>query len=409
MKETEATDIASAGQAAPLTPSQEDRFDAGTVLSLSAAHLTNDMYGSFIGVLLPLLIAKHHLTMAAAGALATLPRWPGIAMPFLGYLADRYDSRVFVIWGPTVTALTVSSIGLAPNYVTMVVLLLVYGFATASFHPGAASMATLASGRAWGKGTSYFMTGGELSRTVGPPFIVAVVSIVSLEGAWIAALPAIIVSLINFRRIGGRTSSLAVRPAPAGLLKAVKASRRPLLLLAGVVTFRSLVISAFQIYYATFLTSNGATLLYAGLALAVYEAGGVIGAFAGGPVSDRLGRRSIMVISQALAGPLLFGALVWSQQPLGLAAVFLGGMLALCAGPVQLALAQELLPGNRSVASGITMFLSFEGTIFATLFIGFTADAMGLQGALGWSVLISMLSLPFTLLLPETRSAATAH
>jgi len=36
------------------------------------------------------------------------------------------------------------------------------------------------------------------------------------------------------------------------------------------------------------------------------------------------------------------------------------------------------------------------------------ADAVGLQTALAWSVLASMLSLPFTPLLPETRRAARA-
>ena len=52
------------------------------------------------------------------------------------------------------------------------------------------------------------------------------------------------------------------------------------------------------------------------------------------------------------------------------------------------------------------MFLGFEGTVVATIGMGFLADAVGLQSALVWSVLASMLSLPFTVLLPETRPGA---
>lgn len=390
-------------------PAKGERFRTGEVLTLSAAHFTHDLYPSFIGPFLPLIIQKHGLTLAAAGFIATVIRWPGIAMPFLGYLADRWDARPFVIWGPTVSALCLSSLGWAPNYLVLIVLLLVAGFASSAFHPASSAMVTYASGGRWGRATSFYMTGGELARTAGPPFAVAVVSLFSFEGAWVAAAPAILVSLFAYGQLGGRSTRVLTRPAPAGLGKAIRASKRPLLLLIGVVTFRSLVISSFQIFYVTYLTGLGEALWIAGLALAVYEAGGVVGAILGGPVSDRFGRRSVMAVSQVLSGPILFAALLWSTQPIGLVALFIGGLLTISAGPVQLALAQELLPGNRSLASGIMMFLSFEGTVISSLAIGFLADLTGLGGALGWSILASMLSVPFTLLLPETRAHSTGH
>ncbi len=387
----------------------QGKFHTTEVVTLAGAHLIHDSYGSFIGPLLPLIIQKHGLTLAAAGFLATANRWPGIAMPFLGYLADRYDARAFVIWGPTVSALCLSTLGLAPSYWVLIALLVGAGLSSSAFHPAASALVTYASGKQWGRATSYFMTGGELARTVGPPFIVAVVSQFSFEGAWVAALPAVLFSLFAVTRFTGRGAHVYVRPAPAHLGAAVRARGRAILLLAGVVTFRSLVISSFQIFYATYLTGQGESLALAGISLAVYEAGGVLGAFLGGPVSDRFGRRTVMGFSQLLAGPVLFVALLWSGQPIAFAALFVGGLLTISAGPVQLALAQELMPENRSVASGIMMFLSFEGTIFASLAIGFLADRTGLQGALGWSIIASMISLPFTFLLPETRGGYTGH
>ncbi len=394
----------------PLQPDQParnlppaDRFDGPTVLTASFGHFMHDMYPSFVGTLLPLLIQKHSLTMGAAAGLATVIRWPSLAMPFLGNLADRYDARAFVIWGPTLTAFCVTGIGLAPNYLSIVVLLLLGGFASSAFHPAASALATKASGASWGKGSSFFMTGGELSRSVGPPFIVAVVSLFSLEAAWLAAVPAILYSLFASKRLGGSGIQLKRKARPSGLMAAIKSRRGPLLVLVGVVTFRSLVIAAFQAFYVTYLTGIGESLIYAGMALAIYEIGATLGAFGGGPFSDRFGRKPVMAVSQLMAAPLLWGALAWGASEFGLVLLFLGGALAVSASPAQLALAQELLPENRSAASGILMFLNFEGNVFATLAIGFLAEQIGLGPALHWSVLLSMLSLPFTWFLPDTR------
>jgi FSR family fosmidomycin resistance protein-like MFS transporter len=115
-----------------------------------------------------------------------------------------------------------------------------------------------------------------------------------------------------------------------------------------------------------------------------------------------------MILSQLTAGPALFAALSYAHQPTGFAFLALGGLLAVSAGSVQVAVMQELLPGNRSVATGISYFLSFESAVVATLAIGLAAQLFGLANALSVSVWLSMASLPFTLLLPETSGRTAA-
>jgi FSR family fosmidomycin resistance protein-like MFS transporter len=56
--------------------------------------------------------------------------------------ADKSDARYFVIFAPTVTALSMSLVGIAPNYWTIVVLLITTGFSIAAFHPAAAASVT---------------------------------------------------------------------------------------------------------------------------------------------------------------------------------------------------------------------------------------------------------------------------
>jgi len=379
-----------------------ERFNALAVGTVSASHFVHDLYPSFVGPLLPLLIEKHGMTMAIAGGLASIIRLPSIAQPFFGYLADRYDARLLVVFPPLVTAMAISLLGPSPNYLTLVILLLVGGVSSATFHPAAAAMVTRAAGREWGRASSYFMTGGELGRALGPAYIVMLIAAVGLGNLWVAVLPAVAVTALSYFQVGSGTS-LARPPIPSGLRAALAAEWRSLLLLSGVILFRALVIASFQTFYVAYLTSIGAALVFAGMALTVYEVGGVAGAFLGGPLSDRLGRRTMLAISQVAAGPVLFAALMLPEHPVGLALLALGGLLALSAGPVQLTLAQELMPRNRSAAAGIMMFLGFEGNVLATIAIGFIADVVGLGTALTWSILTSMLSLPFTLLLPETR------
>jgi FSR family fosmidomycin resistance protein-like MFS transporter len=111
----------------------------------------------------------------------------------------------------------------------------------------------------------------------------------------------------------------------------------------------------------------------------------------------------MMVFSQLTAGPMLFAALSLAQTPYLYPVLVAGGFLAVSAAAVQVALMQELLPGNRSVAVGISYLLSFESQLVATLVIGFAADLFGLGSALSVSVWLSMASIPFTLLLPEPR------
>lgn len=383
-------------------------FDTPTVATIALGHFVHDTYPAFLGPLLPLLIPKLSMSLGAAGLLLSVLRWSALIQPFLGYWADRTDARYWVILAPTVTALGMSLLGLAPNYLAVVVLLLVSGLSHAAFHPAAGGLATRASGTAWGRGTSFFMTGGELGRAVGPLYIVACVQAFGLEGSWVAVAPAVLASLLLYWRLG-RAPRLTLKPPAGGLWTAIKKARRGLALLSVVIVLRNLANTSFTVFLPTYLTGVGASLVFAGAAVSIYELAGAVGALLGGTLSDRFGRRSVLALTQILATPALFGVLVLPEGPLQIALLAFAGFTALSGSPVQLALIQELLPENRSVATGLLLFLGFEGTILATVAVGFVADAVGLGPTLAGNVVLSALSVPFVLFLPETRPGRGAH
>ena len=405
MVTAEATGPTAAAPASAISASATPApFNLRQVLVMSTGHMLHDSYPAFLGTLLPLLIEKLSLTFALAGSLIMFMRAPLLLQPIIGYYSDKTDPRYWVILTPTLSALGVCLLGLAPNYLVVVVLLVMTGLSVAAFHPGATALATEAAGAKRGQGTSFFMTGGELGRAIGPLFIAAIVAAVGFEGSWIAVAPAIGCSLLFYFTLGKRPHVKSAAHHGGGMWAVIRAGGRPLALVSGIILLRSVATTSFATFFPTFLKNEiGTELAYAALSITIFEVFGAVGAFMGGTLSDRFGRKQVILTSQLCAAPLLFLSLMFAGSGWGLAALAFGGLFSLSIGSVILALIIELMPSNRGMASGLMMFLGFEGTLIATIPIGWIADQIGLGSTLMGSVWLSLLSIPLTLSLPETR------
>lgn len=396
------------GRDEPIAPAPT--FDRRNVLLLSGAHMAHDTYPAFLGVLLPLLIPKLGISLAAAGVIASSLRWTTSAQPFLGVVADRVDTRYWVILAPAVTACCMSVVGISPNVGMLVFLLLATGLSHAAFHPAGGALATRAAGGQWGKAASYFMTGGEIGRVIGPVFIAGVVAVVGLELSWITVFPGLAFSLLLFLRFRNAPFLDRRGAPPARIGDALRAGRRPLVLLSAAMAVRSFTNVTFVVYYPTFAVSErGASLLLAGLGLTIYELGAVAGAFSGGLLSDRRGRVRVLAIGLVAATPLLAGAVLLGPTLAGLGLLALGGLTLLTSASVELVLIQELLPDNRSAAVGINYFMKALGATVATIVVGALGDALGLRDAMLVGIGIGLCALPLTLLIVEpgrTRAAS---
>ncbi|MEX2486278.1 MAG: MFS transporter [Nitriliruptoraceae bacterium] len=386
---------------------QTAEFDRPNVLFLSGAHFIHDCYPAFLGVLLPLLIPRLGLSFAAAGILASSVRWTTSLQPVLGYWADRTDTRYWVIAAPAVTATCMSFAGLAPSAAVLLILLLTTGLSHAAFHPAAGALVTRVAGDRWGKGTSFFMTGGEFGRVIGPVTIAAVIGAVGLDGAWIILIPGVLASLALWRRF--RHADIPVRSsAPARLRDALRAGRGGMAMLSAFVFMRSFMNVGFIIFYPTYATGRGSSLLLAGLALTAYESGGTLGAFTGGILSDRFGRPRTMTFGLLIAAPALATAVALGPTPVGLAILAVGGLGLLSATSVELVIMQRLMPDHRSSAVGFTYFMKAAGGTTATVAIGAMADSIGLQQALYIGIAIGLAALPFVIFLKRVDRTVDA-
>ena len=383
-------------------------FDTTTILAVSGAHFVHDLYPAFIGVLLPLLIPKLGISLVAAGLLASTLRWATVVQPLLGWVADRVDTRYWVILPPAVTALAISLLGIAPSPLAVAALLAIVGLSSSVFHPPAGAWVTRAAGSQWGRATSYFMTGGELARALGPLSMAAVLAEVGLGWSWLVVAPGLATSVGLFWLLA-RRPGLQVRHAASPLRQAFAVVQRDFLLLAAASALVATATATLLVFGPTYLVGAGADILFAGAALTSFGLGAAAGAFAGGTLSDRLGRRTVLAASAGIGAPLLGLALLMPPTPIQLAVFALAGLVFLSAGPVQLVMMQELLPENRSVAVALASFTTMVAGAMGVVLVGALAEQIDLQGALIVAAASALLALPCIAFLPETRHVSRGH
>ena len=405
MPAANANTVELAGHASIEAAPAAERFETAGVVTVSAAHFVHDTYTAFLAPLLPVLIANLSLTKTAAGLLAIFYQFPSLLQPLVGHLGDRVNLKILVITAPTVAAGLMTLLGVTPTYALLALLLVVAGLNSAGLHSIGPVMVGTLSGRWLGRGMSFWMVGGELARTLGPLLLVSAVALLTPRGLpWLifGGAAASLVLYLRLRRAPDYRPPAASRQAWGSAIQSI----RPLvIILTGLIFTRGLLFASVTTFLPTYMTESGAGLWLAGASLSVMEAAGVVGALFGGVISDRLGRRRVMV-SMSLAAPLAVLLFInvrgWLQFP----ALLLVGLTLLSTGPVILALVQEQARGSRALANGIYMALNFALTSLSTLLVGILGDHFGLHTAFTISAGVMLAGMLFVLRLPEKASGA---
>src|SRR5215469_4076608 len=167
---------------------------------LCAGHFVSDSYSSIIFPLLPLLKDALHLTTAQVFWLAPLYAISSSLMqPVYGFVSDRYARRFFAVFGPAITAVFVSSIGLAPSYGVLILLLMAGGIGIGSFHPQAAAMASAAAGQRRRVGLSLFSATGTIGYSFGPLGIAMVINAFGLGQTYYVVGVGLVMTAVLYR------------------------------------------------------------------------------------------------------------------------------------------------------------------------------------------------------------------
>ncbi|MEJ2679395.1 MAG: MFS transporter [Gemmatimonadota bacterium] len=360
---------------------------------VALAHFTNDAYSAFLLPLLPRVMDRLGLSIALAATLAmTLSISASLIQPAMGYVADRFGRRPLVILGPLLSAVFMSSIGVAPTFAVLMGLLVLGGIGSAMFHPPAASMAARVSeGGRSGMRYSIFSFGGASGYAVGPMAAVAVVGLVGMQHMWLAMIPGllVVVALVALLPPGVRASGAAPPPAPGVVLRAL---RGPLGLIFGISALQALVQRAYLTMEPIIMAQAGATEVVIAHALSAYLAGQAVGTLSGGFLADRFDRRRMLVALTLLMFPTHVAALTLpAGSVLDLVAAFVAGTVGMAMLPGIVVLAQEILPAGAAIGSGIVMGMAWAAGSIGVLGTGVLGDYVGPA----WAALATM---PFILI-----------
>ncbi|MDX1700916.1 MAG: MFS transporter [Melioribacteraceae bacterium] len=376
---------------------QEKKFQTGNVVLISVSHFIHDVYSSFLAPILPLLIEKLGLSYTQVGFLTVLQRLPSLLNPLVGLLADRLSVKLFVIISPAITVIVMSLLGIASSYIFLGTLLIIMGISASMFHVPAPVMIRQIAGKRVGKGMSYFMLGGELARSVGPLVILGGVSYWGLEGTYRLIPFGLIASvslLYKFKKIDPPKS--AQKKIGRNIVRVLNEYRNLFLIILGILFFTSIIKGTINTFLTVYLTNQGDSLWYAGASLSIYQFSGAGGTFLSGTLSDKIGRKKVLLFS-ALVNPILLLLFISSSGILSFIILILLGFFLFAFTPVLLAVVNESKSDFPTFLNGIFMTINFFTSAVTISIIGFSADHLSLETTYILSGLIGFAAIPFVL------------
>ncbi len=371
-------------------------FQTGNVVIISISHMVHDIYAAFLAPILPLIIEKLGMTYAQAGFLSVIQRAPSLLNPFIGIIADRVSVRYFIIIFPLITGVCMSLLGMAPSYTVIGILLFVMGISSTLFHvPAPVMISEVAAGKI-GRGMSFYMLGGELARTAGPLVILGAVSLWGLEGTYKLVPFAFAASLVLFIKLKNiKISDKFKKVKKENGARETFVNVLPLFItLGGIIFFRAFMKGALTTFLPTYLHLNGASLWMAGISLSILQAAGAAGTIVAGTLSDRIGRRKMMIIIST-ASPVLMWLFIISDSFFALPILILLGFFLFATGPVMLAVVNNLETDRPAFVNGIYMTLNFSISALTIMLIGLSGDILGFVNTYKFAAVLALCSIPF--------------
>ena len=383
---------------------EQNRTDIKVIFALTMLHFAGDFYSSFVNPLLPVFVEKFGLSLAQVGLIAGIMRMLAfVVQPGVGYFADRYRSRIFILGGPLLSIVFIALVGWAPSFPVLLLFIAIGSIGAAMFHPSIAGMIAGYAGRHLGLSLSIFNMGGTLAFGLGPLFIAYIVGRWGLEVSPWTAIPGLALMVLLFK----------VVPAPLGeglrgegFLHAVRAALgemwKSVVLIWAVMVLRAFVTQAFLAFIPVLYAREGHTLISIGFVLSIFTVAGTVSGVVAGHLSDRIGYKPIYYVSFILATPslllMLFLNGIWVYVSSTLAGFFMFATL-----PLGLVMAQKLAPRGKSMVSSLMMGLAVGTGGMMTPIVGSLADLFSIRAVLYGLAFIPFASIVIVYFFPEKK------
>ena len=350
---------------------------------ISFSHFLNDTMQSLIASIYPILKQAYALDFGQIGMITLAFQFTAsLLQPLIGHFTDKKAQPFSLSIGMGFTFFGLLLLSAAHQYPVILIAAALVGLGSAVFHPESARIARLASGGRYGFAQSVFQLGGSFGTSMGPVLAALIVVPFGQPSiAWFSSIAFLaIVILWQIGRwykpqISGRKFAAAA-PHPDA-----PSSRRVKIALGVLVALRfskQLYVSSLSSYYIFYLIDRfGVSTQTAQLYLFIFLAANAVGAFFGGPLGDRFGRKYVIWFS--ILGALPFSLALPYAGLLGSAVltIFIGLIISSATSSI-IVFAQELMPHRFGMISGMFFGVAFGIGGLGAAVLGRVADHTGI-------------------------------
>jgi FSR family fosmidomycin resistance protein-like MFS transporter len=156
-------------------------------------------------------------------------------------------------------------------------------------------------------------------------------------------------------------------------------------------------------YLPFLLREQGYGLADTGNVITVFLLLGGFGGLAGGYMAERVSGRAVTLYSGLFAGPLMMAAFMTTGW-MSIVLLGLGGFVLLSTIPVNVAMAQELVPGQTSTVSALMMGAAWGVGALAPPVLENFVPAFGIRNVLVFASAATLLSAVCAYLLPRDEN-----
>jgi FSR family fosmidomycin resistance protein-like MFS transporter len=375
------------------------------LFALTLVHFTGDFYSSFISPLFPLFVENMGLSLAQVGIISGAARLLAfIVQPSVGYLADRYSTRHFILIGVLMPIVFIPLSGITPGFRTLLLVVVLGSLGSSMFHPSVTGLVPLYAGHQTGFAMSVFNTGGTFAFGIGPLFItwfagrfglsaLPFTMVLGLMAAWYLYWTVPVPQSEGLRRLGFWG---ALKDSLGGVWQTI-------ICIWLVMVIRSVTGQSFLTFMSVYYVEKGFSVFSAGVMFSLFTVAGTISGLIAGHVADRIGFKPIFIFAHALMSPMLILFLYLQDQWVYLGAI-MAGAFVLATLPLGVAMAQILAPKGRSMVASLMMGFAFGLGGAISPLVGKLADMYSIHSVLMGVSFLPLLSLPLIFTFPRVRS-----
>ncbi len=375
----------------------DDNKNKKVIKALSAGHFITDAYSGFLNPIMPFIAANIGISMTIATILISVSNLTSsLSQPFFGFIADKWQRRFFIFWGMIMASVFLSFLGIAHNIYTLIICLLLGHMGVAFFHPQATSLvSSYSQGVSKSKEMSLFIALGTFGFSLGPAISSGIASLWGLAKLPFVCFIGILYALYLLKTVP-RVTEICIEKPKVSVLTAMQKifSNKPVAVLVAASIVKSFVVSAFNIMLPFYWKTINFDVSKIGILLFLFMMAGALGVVTSPYVEKIAGVRKVFYLSLIPVTPLgIIFYLTGGQGIIGFITFILIGYISFMAVPVNMSLAQKLMPEFKSMISGFIGGFSWGVIGLVLPFISHIAQNIGIMKIL---LLVTFIPLVFS-------------